>query len=192
MFSFDSLREIGATIRKNKLRTFLTGLSIVWGIFMLILLLGAGNGLKNGVTSNFSRRAKNSISIWSGETSMPYNGFAVGRAIHLDHKEFDLISKIPEVDHLSPSVFTGGSFSFGKNYGSWMLWGIYPDAGYINNIKVLPGKGRFINDIDISKKRKVIVINTEMEQVLFQGENPLGKHIRNNGIAYSVIGVYKD
>ena len=72
MLDFDSLREIGSTIKKNKLRTFLTGFSIAWGIFILIALLGAGNGLKNGITSNFSRRAKNAVSVWPGSTSKPF------------------------------------------------------------------------------------------------------------------------
>ena len=101
MFDFDALREIISTIRKNKLRTFLTSLAVAWGIFMLIILLGAGNGLKHGVMSNFSHRALNSVSIWPGWTSMPYKGLPSNRQIKFDYKDYDLIkNKIPEVEYV--------------------------------------------------------------------------------------------
>jgi putative ABC transport system permease protein len=192
MLDFDSLREIGTTIRQNKLRTFLTGFSIAWGIFMLIFLLGAGNGLKNGIESNFSRRAKNTVSVWPGSTSMPYKGLPVGRDIRFDFKDFDLIKKIPEVEYISAQVNHRGIISYEKEYGSWSMMGVHPDAGYINNIEMSSGLGRFINSIDIEKKRKVIVINNEMQDILFKGENPLGKYVTADGLAFLVIGVYKD
>lgn len=193
MFDFDSLREIGTTIKKNKLRTFLTGFSIAWGIFMLITLLGAGNGLKNGIESNFSRRAKNTISVWPGATSMPYKGLPVDRSIKFDQKDFRLLqTKFPEIDHLSAQISHRTNLSYNKEYGSWAMLGIHPDAGYINNIDMSTGTGRFINEIDIEKRRKVIVINTEMEEILFKGENPLGKYIIAGDITFQVVGVYKD
>lgn len=193
MFDFDSLREIGATIKKNKLRTFLTGFSIAWGIFMLIVLLGAGNGLKNGITSNFSRRAKNSVSIWGGYTSIPYKGLPVDRQIKFDYKDYDLVrNKIPEVEYVSAQIGKSETISYNKNYGTWRMNGVHPDAGYINNINIVSGKGRFINTIDLETRRKVIVINSEMEDILFKGENPLGKYVLAKDIAYQVIGVYKD
>src|SRR6218665_1969538 len=115
MFDFDSLREIGATINKNKLRTFLTGFSIAWGIFMLIVLLGAGNGLKNGITSNFSRRAKNAVSVGGGFVSMPYKGLPVDREIKFDNKDYDLLrNKIPEIDYVSAQVERRATISFNK------------------------------------------------------------------------------
>ncbi len=193
MFDFDLLREIGATISKNKLRTFLTGFSIAWGIFMLIVLLGAGNGLKNGITSNFSRRAKNSVSVGGGFVSMPYKGMPVDREIKFDNKDYDLIrTKIPEVDYVSAQIERQSTISFNKEYGSWRMLGVYPDAAYINNIDISTGKGRFINQIDMDQRRKVIVINTEIEQVLFKGEESLGQHVTSDRIAYQVIGVYAD
>lgn len=193
MFDFDSLREIGATINKNKLRTFLTGFSIAWGIFMLIVLLGAGNGLKNGITSNFSRRAKNAVSVGGGFVSMPYKGLPVDREIKFDNKDYDLLrNKIPEADYVSAQIERRATISFNKEYGSWGMFGVYPDAAYISNIDMSTGKGRFINQIDMDQRRKVIVINTEMEQVLFKGEESLGKYVTSDGIAYQVIGVYKD
>lgn len=193
MFDFDSLREIGATIKKNKLRTFLTGFSIAWGIFMLIILLGAGNGLKNGIESNFSRRAKNTISIWGGSTSVPYKGLPVDRNIKLDQEDLKLIrTQFEEVDYLSAQINRMSIISFNKEYGSWQMLGVHPDASYINNINILTGKGRFINNVDIEKKRKVIVINSEMEDILFGGQEALGKYVIAQDIAFLVIGVYKD
>lgn len=193
MFDFDSFREITSTIKKNKLRTFLTGFSISWGIFMLVILLSAGNGLKNGITSVMSRRAKNTISVWPGSTAIPYKGLPVDREIKFDEKDYDLVrNKLPEVEYASASVRQTGNISYNKNYGSWTMDGVHPDAKYINNIELVPGKGRFINSLDLEKRRKVIVINTEMEDILFKGEDPIGKYILAQNIPYQVIGVYKD
>lgn len=194
MLNFDLLREIGKTIQENKLRTFLTGFSIAWGIFMLILLLGAGNGLRNGIQSNFARRAKNAISVWPGTTSIPYQGLPVNRSISFDQKDYDLIkNKLPEVDHISGQISKMSIVSYGKNYGSWNILGVYPDASYIFNIDFTGGgKGRFVNEIDLEKKRKVMVINTEMATILFKDENPLGKYIVMQDIAFQIVGVYKD
>lgn len=193
MFDFDSFREIGATIKKNKLRTFLTGFSIAWGIFMLIVLLGAGNGLRNGIESNFSRRAKNTVSVWPGITTIPFKGLPVDRSIKFDQKDVDLIKNhFPEVDHLSAQISQMRIISYGKDYGSWSMRGVHPDAAYINNINMETLKGRFINEVDLDKKRKVIIINTEMASVLFKGEDPLGKHVVAQNIAFMVVGVYND
>lgn len=193
MFDFDSLREIFATIKKNKLRTFLTGISIAWGIFMLIVLLGAGNGFKNGVTSNFSDRAQNSIRMWPGWTSVPYKGLPANREIKFDEKDYDLIkNKLPHVEFVSATVSKSATISYDKEYGAWELNGIAPDAAKINNIRVDAGNGRFINIADVRTKRKVIVISTEMKDVLFKGQDPLGKYVIADKLAFQVIGVYKD
>lgn len=192
MVDFDALREIGSTIKKNKLRTFLTGFSIAWGIFILIALLGAGNGLKNGITSNFANRATNSVTIWPGATSIPYEGLPLDRVVKLDDKDFELIRKMPEVQYLSGQVSSDGILSNGQNYGSWRILGVHPDAAHINNINMSKGKGRFVNDLDVLKRRKVIVINQEMADILFPGEDPLGKTVTASDVAYLVVGVFKD
>lgn len=193
MFDFDSIREIGTTIKKNKLRTILTGFSISWGIFMLIVLLSAGNGIKNAMVENMSRRAKNTVSVWRGNTSIPYKGLPVDREIKFDEKDYDLVkTKLPEVEYASANIWLNKSMSYNKEYGSWGMVGVHPDAAYINNVEVLSGQGRFINDTDIKQRRKVIVINTEMKDVLFKGQDPLGKFIKVDNIPYQVVGVYKD
>lgn len=193
MLDFDALREIGSTIKKNKLRTFLTGFSIAWGIFILIALLGAGNGLKNGITSNFSNRAKNAVSVWPGSTSIPFEGLPLDRVVKFDDEDLDMLrNKIPGVDHVSGRIHSNSIISYGTNYGSWNLLGVHPDAAYINNIDMTTGKGRFINEVDIIKRRKVIVINTEMADILFPGSDPMGKFVTAKDVSYLVIGIFKD
>ncbi|MDR2953701.1 MAG: ABC transporter permease [Prevotella sp.] len=193
MFDFDSLREILATIGKNKMRTALTGFAVAWGIFMLIILLASGNGLKNGVTSNFSNRAQNSVTLWPGWTSMPYQGLPSNRRISFDHKDYDLISnKIPEVEYVSARVTQNVTISYGNEYGAWRLEGVSQDAAHINNIKVKAGDGRFLNKLDVDNRRKVAVISPEMRRLLFKGEEPFGKYVIANGIAFQVIGIYDD
>lgn len=193
MFDFDSLREIGSTISKNKMRTILTGLAVAWGIFMLIFLLACGNGLRNGMTSNFSTRAINSVSLWPGWTSMPYGGMAVDRRITFDHRDYNLIrTRIPEVEYVSPRVSQTSTITYGEEYGSWSLNGVSHEARFISGIEVLSGDGRFLNKIDLDERRKVIVISPEMKRILFKEENPLGKHVIANGIAFQVIGIYDD
>ena len=193
MFDFDSLREILSTISKNKLRTALTGFAVAWGIFMLIILLASGNGLKNGVTSNFSNRAQNSVTLWPGWTSMPYKGLPSNRNIKFDHKDYDLIrNRIPEVEYVSARVTQNVTITFGDEYGAWRLDGVSQDASHINNIKVKSGDGRFLNQLDVDNRRKVIVISPEMKRILFKVEEPLGKYVIANGIAYQVIGIYDD
>ncbi|NDV95204.1 ABC transporter permease [Dysgonomonas sp. 521] len=194
MFDFDSLREIFSTINKNKLRTFLTSFAVAWGIFMLIILLAAGNGLKNGVTSNFARRAQNSVTLWPGWTSMAYGGLPSNRQIKFDHKDYDLIrNKIPEVEYVSVRLSQRATVSYNKEYGSWSLEGVSQDAAIINNIKVSNGNGRFLNKMDIDHRRKVIVLSPDMKKVLFKDEDPIDKYvIADNNIAYQVIGVYNN
>lgn len=193
MFDFDSFREILSTIGKNKLRTFLTGFAVAWGIFMLIILLGAGNGLKNGVTSNFSGRATNSVRIFPGYTSMPYNGLPADREIKFDEKDYDLIkNKISEVQYVSPRVNQQVTLSYGEEYGQWNLFGVTEDAAYINNISIKSGNGRFINRMDMNDRRKVIVINSDIKKILFKDKDPIGENVIANNLVFQVIGVYDD
>lgn len=192
MFDFDSIREIFSTIGKNKLRTFLTSFAVAWGIFMLIILLAAGNGLKNGVTSNFSRRAQNSVTLWPGWTSMAYKGLPTNRQIKFDQKDYDLIrNKIPEVEYVSVRLSQRVTLSYEKEYGSWDIDGVSQDASIINNLKVANGNGRFLNKMDVDNRRKVVVLSPDMKKVLFKDKDPIDQYvIADNNIAYQVIGVY--
>ncbi|WP_080903678.1 ABC transporter permease [Parabacteroides sp. Marseille-P3160] len=191
MLDFDNIREIWSTIKKNKLRTFLTGFSVSWGIFMLITLLGAGNGLKNGVMSNFSRWSDNRVSVRAGYTTMPYQGMQTNRRIRLETTDLEALSiGFPEINAKSSTLYHNDTLSYKEEYGTYSLNAIYPDHAKIDLVKVLAGNGRFINDLDLKERRKVIVISPRMAEVLFKEENPLGKIIKAGKVMYQVIGVY--
>jgi putative ABC transport system permease protein len=189
---FDVIGEILATMKRNKMRTFLTGFAVAWGIFMLIVLLGAGQGLQNGVQSNFAGRAINRVNINPGWTSMPYRGYRADRAIRFDERTVEFVrNNIPEVEFLSAG---GGhsttSVSYGDEYGTWSLNACMPSLVNIEYMEF--PKGRFINEIDQQERRKVAVIGKTIEQTLFKnGEDPLGKYIDVDGIAYQIVGVYE-
>lgn len=190
---FDIWQEIFSTIRKNKLRTFLTGFSMAWGIFMLILLLGAGNGLKNGVSVSFGNAAKNSVYIWPGQTSMPYKGLQKGRLIKFDETEKGYLKReFPFISYFSASIIHWNPvISYGKEYGNNTVRGVEPDFAEIDNVVVEAGNGRFINEVDMQQARKVIVIHKKTAKGLFREEAALGKYLVVDGVAYQVIGIYE-
>lgn len=193
MFDTDKWQEIFSTIRKNKLRTFLTGFSVAWGIFMLMILLGSGNGLQNGVNKQFESSATNTIWVWSGQTSMPYKGMKPGRNIQLVNEDYDAVKKsIKGIDKSSSRYNMWGSntLSYKKQFGSFNVRNVYPDYAHIEKITIV--KGRFINDPDINQFRKVTVISTKVEEALFKGEDPMGKYISVNGVPFKVIGLFTD
>ncbi|MDR2085679.1 MAG: ABC transporter permease [Dysgonamonadaceae bacterium] len=193
MFDLDNWAEIFDTVKKNKLRTFLTGFSISWGIFMFCILLSAGNGLKNGVMSNFGSRSVNSLQFWGRRTSMPYKGFPENRKISLDEKDLNLVKKqVPEAIAVTGIIETTVAVSY-KTFGSSCnFMGVNPDYRRINGIKIKDSPGRFINEMDMKNTRKVAVINQRIKEVLFQNDNPVGKQIIAGGLGYTVIGVFEE
>ena len=178
------------TLRKNKLRTALTGLSVSWGIFILIVLLGAGNGLKNGVMENFSERAINRITLWSGTTSMAHNGLKSGRNLQFADKEVDLIrNSVNESRLIAARIDRTQTFSFGAEYGSYNIRGVMPDYMEIEKLVIKPGEGRFINGLDVKEKNKIIILDRKIAETLFKGEEPLGKHIKVGDLMFKVVGI---
>ncbi len=191
MFDFDVFREIWGTIRKNKMRTCLTGFAVAWGIFMLIVLLASGNGLRNGVMSNFAGRAVNAVTLYPGWTSRPYGGMPSNRRIRFDDRDYELIAhRIPEMECFSVAIRKDVTLSYGEEYGNWTLQGVAPDFSQINQIRILPSQGRFLNQMDVERKKKVMVLSPEAARVLFKEEDPLGKYVLQGNIAYRVVGVY--
>jgi len=187
---FDTLTEILITMRENKLRTFLTGFAVAWGIFMLIILLGSGNGLKNGITSNFSDRATNTMMIWTGRTTMPYKGFKAYRKVNLSNNDVYLLkNRFREIGLITGEVNRSSTVSYKNESGSYQISGVEPGYNGINNLKLLPGKGRFINGYDISQERKVIVLPKKVAKALFKEEDPLGKWVKVDGLSFQVIGI---
>ena len=195
MFDIDKWQEIFSTIRKNKLRTFLTGFSVAWGIFMLVVLLGTGVGLENGVRREFESDATNTVRIFGGRTSVAYNGMQVGRVIQLTNDDFDRVKYlIPQADNISARRmvwFENNKISYKKEYGTFTIWGVHPDMKTIEQAQIV--EGRFINDVDIKEVRKVLIISKIIADEIFRyGEEPLGKYVKIGSIPFQVVGIYED
>ena len=193
MFDLDNWAEIFSTIKKNKLRTFLTGFSISWGIFMFCVLLASGNGLRNGMRSNFRDRSVNSLQYWGRTTSKPYKGFPDNRPVRLDHKDLTLIrGEVPEADKLTGMISTNINASYGTRSISCSFQGVGIDHKTISGLRIEGSNSRFINEIDIKERRKVAVINKRLKDVLFKDEDPVGKLFIAGNLSYHVIGVYEE
>ncbi len=193
MFDTDKWQEIFSTIKKNKLRTFLTGFSVAWGIFMLMILLGSGTGLQNGVNKNFESSATNTIWVWSGQTSMPYKGMKPGRNVQLVNEDYDAVkSSVSGIDKSSSryNMWGTNTLSYKKQFGTFNIRNVYPDYAYIEQITIV--RGRFVNEPDVDQFRKVTVISTQVEEALFKGEDPIGKYINVNGVPFKVVGLFTD
>lgn len=192
MFDLDKWNEIYATIKKHKLRTALTAFGVFWGIFMLIVLLGAGRGFQNGVEEGFDV-AKNAVFVWSRRTSEPYKGFKVGRRVQFTNDDVKALrNEIPEIDVIAPRNGLRGGFTvnYKNKSSSFEVNGEYPDYLKVRPVKV--DKGRFLNNLDISEKRKVAVIGTRVQEVLFENEKtPIGKYLEIKGIPFKVVGIFK-
>lgn len=195
MFDSDKWQEIFSSLKKNPIRTFLTAFGVSWGIFMLIIMLGAGNGLENGVTKNFGGSATNSIFVWTQRTSVPYAGLPEGRSFYMRNEDMPfLLAEVPEIEHLAPrnqlrGYQSGNNVSYKTISGSFGVMGDYPAISHVTPMDML--KGRFINQNDINDKRKVAVIGTNVRDVLFGDEDPINKNIKINGVYFKVVGVWK-
>ena len=193
MFDFDNIREIWSTMKKNKLRTFLTGFSVWWGIFILVVLLGAGNGLQNGIMYNFRDMAENRVEMWPRYTSKPWKGMKPNRRLVFKDEDYYMLKvDNPEVDLCSATINHSDTLTYNKEYFTGETNGVFPDHALINMVQFHTGKGRFINDIDINNRRKVIVLSPRMAEVLFREKDPLGEYIRCGHSMFQVVGVYYD
>lgn len=184
------LQEIFATLKYNKLRTALTGLSVSWGIFILIILLGAGNGLKNGVVSNFSSRAKNTVEVWARKTSMPYKGLQSNRSLNLTEKELQILqNEVPESETETGIINHSSDITFQKESNSYSIMGVHPSYATMYNLEFTTGNGRFINNLDIKQKNKIIVLDRKIEKELFGEKSSIGKMVKVGSTIYQVVGV---
>ena len=190
----DILKEIWSTARRNKLRTALTGFSVAWGIFMLIFLLGAGNGLINAQLQSSDRFLVNSMMVFPGMTSKPYDGMAEGRRVQLKDADMELTAHgfAGNIDDVGAVLSQDGvTISLGRDYvSSQQLTGVYPNHIRINKREMLAG--RFVNDIDIRDRRKVLVVSEDQAKELSRDMASLvGRHVNVGNIAFQVVGVYK-
>lgn len=189
----DRWQEIWFTITHNKSRSFLTAFGVFWGMFMLVVMVGAGVALQRGMSSQIEGFATNSCFVWAEQTSEPYKGLKKGRTWNMENGDIPVImNSIPEIQYLAPVLFGGGggtnNVTRNDKAGSYGIKGNYPSYNLIDESKMI--YGRYINDIDIVEKRKVCVIGERVYEVLFpKDENPLGKNIQVNGIYFQVIGV---
>ncbi len=193
MIDYDKWQEIFTSLQQHKLRTFLTAFSVWWGIFMLVILLGAGTGLENSITHNFRDDAINSIWAFPGETSKPYKGLPVGRRIKMDNDDFDKTSKIDGVRLTTGRYYLNGTFfiSRGDKSFSYDIRSVHPSHQVVENTSVTDG--RYINDIDIQKTRKVCVIGRTVKESFFEKEETvLGEYLQIKGIEYKIVGVFTD
>ncbi|MBS7230077.1 ABC transporter permease [Flavobacterium psychroterrae] len=193
MFNIERWQEIFEAISKNRLRTFLTGISVASGIFILVILLGAGKGLQNGIEKQFERDAAGIIEVWSGTTTKEYKGLNPGRQIQFRDADYkQSVQKFDDKLDLRASTYSfwGGAFTYGKESGSYQFRGVDPDYSGIENITIV--NGRFINSNDLANNEKVACIGMKVKTDLFKDKDPLGKEISINNINFRVVGVFTD
>jgi putative ABC transport system permease protein len=186
----DSYREVLDTLTRNKSRSFLTGFGVFWGVFMLVALMGGGNGLKELLQKNFAGFATNSAVVWSQPTTKAYKGFRKGRYWQMDYKDVErLRQRVSELDVITPVLFSnGGTAYFGDRKATVGMNGVLPDYQRVVETKMY--YGRFIDEADIRDHRKVCVIQKKTYKELFPGGgDPCGKRIRIDNIYYQIVGV---
>lgn len=189
MFDFDKWQEIFNTIQRHKLRALLTAFGVFWGIFMLVLLLGAGKGIEKGVYTNFGDIAKNSFFMWGRRTRLPYKGLNPGRWIRLTNDDIEVVREnIPEAQYIATFMVLGEeTVNTTKKNGTFGVFGFSPEAKHLRPFNI---QGRFLNILDMREKRKVAVIGRQVKEVLFGKEDPVGKYLNIRGVFFQVVGIY--
>ncbi|MEE9407378.1 MAG: ABC transporter permease [Polaribacter sp.] len=192
LFDSDTWQEIYGSIRKNKLRTAITIIGVLWGIFLLVVLLGSARGLENSFNKRFGNFATNSVFVWTQSTDKPFKGFQEGRRFTLTMNDIDVLKSeySEEIKLLAPRNQTSNLIIKDFKSGNFQVSGDYPILDQIQKKQLL--YGRFLNQNDILSIAKVAVISEDMYKQLFDlGEFPIGQLIKINSISYKVIGVYK-
>ena len=193
MFDIERWQEIFETLSKNKLRTFLTGLSVASGIFILVILLGFSKGIENGVKSQFEQDATNRVSVWTGVTTKGYKGLNPGRYIQLKNSSFDAVeTKYDEFLEYRTKDYAiwGANVTYNNEIGNYRVRGTLPDNQFIENADM--GSGRFINQSDVNESKKVAVIGNKIKADLFKGEDPINKNLQIFGMNFKIVGVFYD
>lgn len=198
IFDYDTWQEIFSSIAKNKTRTVVTIIGVLWGIFIYITLSGSAKGLDNGFDREFQDMAMNSMFVWPQSTSIPYAGFKIGRSPRLTIQNVKTLKQqVPEIQYIAPRNARGvrsgppASVVYGDISRTYNIYGDYPEYTEISTKKIYKG-GRFINNSDITNKRKVCVIGERTKKELFEeDDNPVGKFIRIDNVYFQVVGVHK-
>ena len=198
IFDRDTWQEIFGSIGQNKIRTLITIIGVLWGIFLYIVLSGVAKGVDNGFEKQFERISSNMLFIWAEYTSIPYAGFKTDRGIELKLSDVETLkNNIPEIQYIAPRIQKGNFGSSGANVingtrsGTFNIYGDYPVLTIVTSKDIYDG-GRFINELDIKEDRKVCVIGERTQKELFKDDvNPIGKYININSIYFKVIGIHK-
>ncbi len=192
-FDADSWKEIFSTLRKNKLRTFFTAFGVFWGIFMLIVMLGSGTGLRNGVSMGMGDMATNSMFVWTQRTTLPYKGLPRGRFYNFKNSDTQaMLDNIPEIEYIAPRIqgFNrdgNNNVVRGERAANFRIQGDYPAYNLIDPMEMI--KGRFINNLDIDGYRKNVIIAQRVYEEMFDpGEDPIGKYLRISGVWFKIVG----
>ena len=189
------LNEIWQTARRNKLRTTLTGFAVAWGIFMLIVLLGAGNGLVNANLKQSERFLSSSMVVFGNTTSKPYQGLKEGRDIRLHESDIDITESEfkANIDEVGACYTATSTISLGQQYINTQIQGVYPNHTKIDKVEML--HGRFVNDIDLRESRKVLVLGNKQAKELVTArpvETLIGQFVKVGNLAFKVVGIYKE
>jgi len=192
MFDGDRWHEILCALGRNRLRTVLTGFSVAWGIFILIILLGSGTGLENGLRENFKGEALNSIRVYGGTTMQDYGGVQAGREIALTNEDIATVQdQLKGVGSLAPVIELemDGPVRHGSEYGTFAVEGIYPENRQIVQVDMV--SGRFLNHADLEGNRKTAVIDEKIKSALFGGAEAVGNTISINELPFTVVGTFQ-
>ena len=193
VLDIDNWREITATLRKNKLRTVLTGLGVFLGIVILLLMIGFGRSLERGVKRRMAGFATNAVFVWGQRTTKPYDGLPVGRPIEYDTRDSEALARLPGVLHLAPrnqsaGFNSGSNVRYGAKTGSFQVSGDFPAFQYVQTPVIRAG--RFLNQRDIDERRKIAVIGEGVVEQLYEGNDPIGTYLEANGVYFQVVGVF--
>jgi len=189
----NAVQELFESLARHPVRSLLTAGSVAWGLFVLVLLLGLGNGLQNGVAWMFRDDATNSLWVYQGETTKPFKGHRIGRPVRFRDADFDALQReVDELEHITGRFRAPVDpiLTYNGRYASFDLRSVHPDHQIIEGTQIIGG--RFLNPRDLDHKRKVIVIGREVAEFLFRGSDPLGEWVDLAGTPFRVVGVFED
>lgn len=193
LFDLDNWQETMAVLRKHPLRTTLTALGVFLGIFILLAMVGFGRAFERGVTKEMAGFANNAVFVWGQKTALAYDGLPADRPIQFDNGDIAALAALPGVEHVAPRNQRGGfgggaNVRHGTKTGSFSVAGDYPQFQYV--VTPIMRAGRYLNDADIAARRKICVIGEGVVEQLFEGKNPIGKHVEVSGVYFEVVGVF--
>jgi len=193
MFDLDKWKEIWATLRSNRLRTFLTAFGVFWGILMLMAMLGFGSAIQSGSQRQMKGMATNLLFVWGQQTTESYDGLPPGRGVRFNTADIEILRRLPSIEYLAPRLQLGGwmnnfTVSHESKSGTFTVMADYPELRHIVAFEY--DAGRFVNERDIAESRKVVVIGKAVYEQLFEpGVDPIGKYVKISGVYFQVVGL---